>query len=177
MGKTLGCSDTPKDMFCHYLEGGAYGRSSSQGVLSVSSLRGLAKLHNHVVDVFLVVCSHHVSRDNDHYHLHSTCTVVCFEASLITMMVSFTCSHLYGPDTIGSTGCFSAVTVYCEGHFEGFCWAPTCATATSTSVPDAFSGIYHLFHGSSACKFLFQIWTPLIHMSCFWCIMVCVFFS
>ena len=169
----------------------------------------------------LVVCSHYVSRYDDHYHHNSTFDM-CSGAYLITMMVvchyylqvgaswrlssvplfrfylllninildvsscsvfplcfkvwwplppqlhlwhvlwgishhhdGYTCSHLCGPGIIGSAGCGSATKANYRGHIEGFCLTHECAMAMATLVPEAFSGICQLCHGSSIGKFLF----------------------
>ena len=43
-----------------------------------------------------------------------------------------------------------------KGHNEVFSWPCHCATAATNSVPDAFSCMHQLCHGSPWVSFLFQ---------------------
>ena len=83
------------------------------------------------------------------------CCILCSNAHYYD---GNTGSHLFWPNEIRSAWCGSAATVDSEGHNVGFCWPHHCDATTTTSVPDAFSGICQLCHGSSAGEFLFQNW-------------------
>ena len=94
-------------------------------------LEVFSSLNVHIVEVFLLVCSHHVSSYIDHYYHHSTCDC-CVLWNIPHHHDNYTCSNLYGPDNIGSAECGSAMTVDSKQHIEGFCWHQTCTTATAS---------------------------------------------
>ena len=81
-------------------------------------------------------------------------TVVHPSASPIIRTVTVAVTSLGLP--IVSTWCGSAATVDPAEHSEGFCWAHHYAAATATSVPDTFSDICQLYHGSSSGKFFIE---------------------
>ena len=78
--------------------------------------------------------------------------MVCYIASSITTTVTMAPS---GPtSSFGLLECGSAITADATGH-KGCSWPHHCAASTAL-VPDAFSGICLLCHGSSTHKFFFQ---------------------
>ena len=83
--------------------------------------------------------------------------------------------HLWGFSSIRSPWCASATTVDPEIHNEGFCFPQLYAVAATTSVPDAFLGIWQLCLGSSLGEFSFsELNLPLIpYVVCCACYGVC----
>ena len=55
-------------------------------------------------------------------------------------------------------------------HSEGFCWLHHFVTAATTSVPDAFSGICQLCHGSLQVSFIFRVQPPSDLYILWWCL-------
>ena len=97
---------------------------------------------------FFVVCCNYVSHHCDHYYYHPTCDSCVFW--IIADNYDFYYgSNLCGPNNISSAWCGSAITDDSEWHVEGLCWPCHFPRATTTSVPDAFSAICQLRHGSS----------------------------
>ena len=86
-----------------------------------------------------------------------------------------TCPHVCRPNNIRSAGYGSAGKVNSEEHFEAFFWLQACATATTASVLDVLSRIYHLYHGSFTGRFLFQRWTS--HFFYFMCLVSVMLFA
>ena len=83
-------------------------------------------------------------------------TAVCSRALFITMAVTLALISV-GKITLGQLDVVLAPQMIMEGFcYEGFCWPHKYATAATTSVPDAFSGICQLWHVSSTGKLLFQ---------------------
>ena len=82
--------------------------------------------------------------------------VACSDASSVNAMVMM--ASLGPNSSFGSTRHHFATTADAKGH-KRCCWPCHCAVAV-TSVPDAFSHICQLCHGSSTGKFLFQSWPP-----------------
>ena len=87
-----------------------------------------------------------------------TASVTCILWNIPQHYDCYASCHLHGPDKISLKGCDSAITVDCKENNEGICFPHHYAAATSTSVPDAFSGICQLHHACSTGKFLFQRW-------------------
>ena len=107
----------------------------------------------------------------DIYHYHSTCDC-CVLRSNAHHYDGYAGSHLCGADNSWLAWCGSATTVDSEVHNKGFCWPHYYAAATTTSVPDAFSGIWQLCHGFSKGKYLWDLSLSLIaHVIC-WCLMM-----
>ena len=59
----------------------------------------------------------------------------------------------------------------------GFCWPSHCTAATTTSVPDAFSGICHYAMTSSDEFSLSELSLPAIHYVVCWCLLWCLFIA
>ena len=64
--------------------------------------------------------------------------------------------NLHGASSsIGPAWCGSSATTNPEGHNKRCCW-PHHSARAATSVPDAFSGLYQLCHGSSSGEVFFS---------------------
>ena len=107
---------------------------TSASMLICPSCRSLSLPVANIVDVFLLVHLYYIMSQLTITITTKTLPMTCVLWSIPHHLDDYTCSQLCGPDNIRSARCGSGTTVYSEGHSEGCCWPPVCATATRTSV-------------------------------------------